>query len=263
MAAASGIPNGGNTCYLNSVIQCLRASGPFLDVVDSLPAATADSFANDLFESLYPPVPRKNLMHLIMSMRKDLGAGQVDPSHAFENIVTNLKAGESAEAAKAFESTMKQAIMCLECGESSDMSYSTPIVTCNPLFAWDDLESVLNDTLKSNVVVLDDDCAYACEHCKTKTKAVKTVSVQQYADVLVIAAQSRTHGMKACNISIDGNNYETIGIVVHTGADGNGHCVAYTRLAKKWYRCDDTCIVPVTIRQVDCQRPYMFFMQKV
>ena len=260
---ASGIPNAGSTCYLNSVLQCMRASSPFLDIIDTLPAASADSFANDLFECLYPPVPRKSLVNLVYSVQEDLGHGQVDPSHAFENLIANLKAGNCAAATKAFDTTMKQTITCLECGESSGMSYSTPIVTCNPLFAWDDLESVLNDTLKSNVVVLDDDCAYACENCKTKTKAVKRVSVEQYPDVLVVAAQSRSHGMKAGNITIDDNTYETSGVVVHTGGDGSGHVVAYTCLAGKWYRCDDTSVVPVTKRQVDGARPYMFFMKKV
>ncbi|CAH2053718.1 unnamed protein product [Thlaspi arvense] len=209
-----GLRNLGNTCYLNSVLQCLTYTPPLADFClrhkhssiceerkAECPFCLVEKrIAKSLTVDLAIDAPIK-ISHCLKLFAEHFKSGRQEDAHEFLRYVIDAchntclrlnklrakKGGEpldgDTEVKKIFGGALQSQVKCLSCGAESNKADEIMDISLEILHS-----SSVNESMRKffQPEILDGNNKYRCESCKNLVTARKQMSVLQAPDILVI-----------------------------------------------------------------------------
>ena len=225
-----GLPNLGNTCYINSILQCLRYSKDLVYMLKSHDTSNDSDLIKSLMELFYANAPRHYLNVFVRELSKTQEfklMRQCDAHELFlyltDSLFTQLKSYKNP-----FMGNLESTITCFVCKAKSvttypfaSLSVQIPLVACT-------VDQLLTDFCKQETLT----DKIMCDSCKVKQPCSKTLSVQP-AQLLAIHLK-RFNGMNKLytevliqdEIKIQSNKYRLYALCNHSGNSFGGHYTA-------------------------------------
>jgi len=255
-------PNLGNTCYLNSVLQCfiynkeiLNEQSPFITELKNI-TDKIDLSQNEEHKALVINI--KNLIPLFPFRRFE----QQDAHECILSFLELLK-----ENGKGYHGETKTTIKCLCCENIT--SVLEPFNSINLSINAKTLTEMFMKYLAKEIHN-DSENLYFCEKCNTTQQFEKKISLNKLPDNLIIVLKRYTFtGTKILSEvtfdetlkireSLTGSikDYILSGIINHNGNLYNGHYTNYICIHGVWLFIDDEVI---KIEKYTCKDAYILF----
>ena len=275
------LPNLGNSCYLNSILQILILCHHHLNILGEFNDINFDYL--DFFENLKSLITtsqhhsERNVNRDICSkLKSNLSKlhpeifdnnNQQDAHEAFLKICDTLDSGTKvilfipsqpdnldlsydSLLKKLFFGTLKTTNRCSICGLNSDNSESFRNISLNP--CNDINETFLSEWNRKKLRKL-------CRSCNKNTDHWETTSIQLKPNILVILFRrfrtQRTGRSVKINtkislpeeLTIPGFSGRLIGFIDHLGPSVNsGHYISNIKIGNSWFQCNDSHIFKTT-----------------
>lgn len=206
----AGLCNLGNTCFLNSVLQCLLYTPPLYNYLASTnhqQKCKAQGFCalcmfqkhcNLVLKTNHTAVKPVSIVHSLKAIAKPFRQGRQEDAHEFlryfvdslqksclQGQPTNLDPHSKATTAihKIFGGYHRSQVRCLECKKTSNTF--DPLLDINlDIKNCPSLTKALQRSIQSDT--LEGDNSYACPYCKKMTRAQKRFTVHRLPNVLTI-----------------------------------------------------------------------------
>ena len=292
--SCKGLCNLGNSCYFNSIVQCLYQCPSFREAIVTV---TADGLRVAVVKQLQilfvdmaavgnlPYInPRKCLtaaMNIPECKRVGMKVGgrQQDASEFLVHLLEHFHQ-KYRLLSDIFEGQLVSTHTCQHCFYSYTTNQPFKLYTLQM-----DLPSMLEEQTFDlyklidhfhRATILRD---YRCRQCDTLNSTEKEISIIALPRVLVILL-SRFRGLQKVNkyvsfpaqtsirYNIDGNEYNKqyriMGIVVHIGSSKRrGHYIAYVRDGERWFQINDHIVSAVRWSTVRKQKAYLIFFEQI
>ena len=270
-----GFVNIGNTCYMNSTLQCLRFTIP-LSKFFLLNDINTDNSLTDNFKSLvkkswieeksFPPINFKRSLGTIN--RRFMGSNQHDAHELLicilDQLNTSLLKQKITLINDLFRGYYKQTIKCTECNYESitKQEFTTLELPINGNNIHECLISYLSEEK------LDKNNMYKCEKCKKNVCAIKKLEIDELPNFLIITLKRFNRNQKINNnVSIPLKNfnllnsiYNLYGTVNHFGSLNGGHYTANVLHANDiWYNMNDSSCSQIDSNKISNNSVYIAF----
>ncbi|KAJ6752023.1 hypothetical protein OIU85_002444 [Salix viminalis] len=286
-----GLKNLGNSCYLNSVLQCLTYTPPLANFCLRLQhSSLCDSLANgegkrdcpfcilekQIVRSLSLDLPLDapaKIQSCLKIFAEHFRCGRQEDAHEFlryvidacHNTCLRLKklswkgienGGDGSVVKKIFGGALQSQVKCLCCNCESNKV--------------DEIMDISLDVLNSNSVrdamqkffqpeILDGNNKYKCENRDLRAYSVgRLISPIAFEEVLVLSSFM-------CKTSQDPQpKYNLFGTIVHSGCSlESGHYYAYIKdTIGRWYCCNDSYVTLSTLQEVLSEKAYILFFSR-
>jgi len=248
-----GFDNFGNTCYINSVLQCFIydpffRSLNFLDVSDIRPFIQKFFNENTSFKRFQQNDAHEFLMCFLELLVKHT-PGVPTPGPSLWN--TFLKENGYSKCINKYYGQSKKTIKCVCCKNVSTTFDHYNTINLNVPNKSIDTTSLFINYLKKEIHN-DPDNLYYCEACKSNQITEQKITLTIVPDTLIIVLKRYSASSKVysnvkydpeLNIRIDSDikKYYLKSIVNHSGRLYDGHYTAHVN-KDKWYYIDDSVI---------------------
>ena len=286
-----GLVNTGNTCYMNSALQCLYSIPDLVEWIRQQPAPTSIRNVIDSYVALVQSMwsgqfkvinPRELKDWVTRSAPIFFGSGQKD-SHEFMNSLLNAveSTDPSSILVSLFRIHTQSTVMGNGCSHRDTADGTTTFLSL-PL---PELESF--DRIKVSLVsLIEDFCReeemdgdYYCQSCHGYQSArQKTTIIAPFPQTLVVQLKRFPfdgtnrkldtfidYRLKYRNLLSNNDHYALCAVLVHDGSLAGGHYTAMTRdyLNNRWYRCNDSYVDEIDPRDIPSalitQHAYVLF----
>jgi len=277
-----GLPNFGNTCYINSVLQCLRYSKPLVFMLrDHRVNAKDNNKKEQLMESfvelLYADADPRDLHIFIQSLSVCSSQfrllRQCDAHELYLYVIDTFF--ETFPVAKfpkinnPFKGNLESTVTCNLCGNHS--------VSCHPFISLS-LEMDATVDKQSVSSMLDNYQSYEelkdpidCEKCKRRQPSKKILTIKE-CPTLIVLHLKRFNGVNKINtalnieknIAINKKPYKLTCLCNHSGTVYAGHYTS-TCLRKDdmWVVCNDNSINNIQDLPASTRVPYILFYEAI
>jgi len=228
-----GLPNLGNTCYLNSAVQLLLRNPEF----------NLDNVRNQPNQGI-----RKIKERLAKLSKKFAGNQQQDGGEALLYLLDEIK-----DPSYLFTERTRVKCKLLKC-----LHEEVTIRKSNVLFL--EITSSLDESyLKyKDSEKLEGDEMWFCPKCQEKRIASKRYFIDEYSENLIVYLKRfELRGTRYqknnsfINIPMEWrHNYQLHGAIIHSGNLNGGHYVCLGQEDNKWYLFDDSHVTEITNKTV-------------
>ena len=276
-----GLENPGLFCYMNAGMQCLLSMPKFVECM-------AKEFHSGNLEG---KESSSLVVKLIMAISK-MKAGVVKPAPLWVYVGKTFPVNKQHDMPEFFRFLVEQ--IENELGEENSIATSVlngelcSNVTCHiclnsskKLEKFIDLQIDQSESVEKSIRFYTEDellgNMYYCGVCKTKTQALKSFSIAQAPNYLILQVKRFRQVPRPQKLSffiryrrrmtvttlLKDCNYELLAVGVHIGSINSGHYVAYVKKSRSWYCFDDSICTKVTIKCVLAQQAYLLVYRLV
>lgn len=273
----NGLPNFGNTCYINSVLQVLRYQKPLVYmlrdfVTDPHTHDKKEQLLGSFVELLFADADVRELRLLVRNLSQVSDQfrllRQCD-SHELYLFLVDTFFEKNDSLKNPFKGTLGSTITCQTCGNQSITK--TPFISLslemkqsiNPLKVTEMLDDF------KRVEMLDD--TVECDRCKRKQRCTKQLHIEEAPKLLVFHLK-RFVGLSKNQdpikiekeIIVNNKKYRLSSLCNHTGSARAGHYTA-TCLRKDslWVVCNDAKINKIQDIPPVSSVPYIVFYESI
>ena len=266
-----GLPNMGNTCYIASIIQCLRFSRKIVAQLQKHDTSKDTPLVRSLVELLYSSSTKQmyNLFvrSLAASNREFQLLRQCDAHELYLFLIDTLYT-EHKKYNNLFSGQLQSTVTCCECNYSSITMY--PFISLSLEMSTKPFQSV-PELLEQFFRTESLEDKIDCERCKTKQQSTKNLQVSNSPPLLAIHLKRFMGMMKnnaeielSKNIQVRNSAYELYAVCNHSGSLHGGHYTAACKKKNKtWVLCNDNFISELYTMPVRSAEPYILFYVRV
>ena len=242
-----GLPNLGNTCFFNSVIQSIRYTRPIVEYLHS-------KENDDLLELLYCYPSEKALQSVVKSLPSH-GFRRFFQADAHEYMLCLLDILYEKFNCDMFRGELKSRLECLRCRNCSTVK--SPFHTLSVSKGISVVHAIQNNFHREIV-------HYKCEKCH-HNEHKKLLSFTPNKVLIVHLKRFDAKGHKLdYDIEINSpSNYELKSVICHDGTCEYGH---YTAVCKKsngqWIVCNDNHVTEIDNIPKKSKLPYVLIYVK-
>ena len=263
-----GLPNLGNTCYINSIVQCLRYSKNLVYMLKTHDGKQDTQLIRSLVELFYANTPVHYLHVFVKELNKTPEfkiMRQCDAHELFlyltDSLFTQLK-----NYTNPFTGQLQSTIRCSVCSTVSKTQYPFASISVQMPMLQCTVDQLIADFCKTEM--LSD--LIECESCKIKTKSTKQLMIKP--GKLVAVHLKRFNGISKIytevviqeHIFIGGNKYMLYATCNHSGTPFGGH---YTATCMKrdgsWILLNDSHVGNLSSVPNKSDRPYILFYVQI
>ena len=279
-----GLPNLGNTCYLNSIVQCLLScnhESKFLrnvnfndiDLIDALRQENnkfdikrirdilcrSDPFfrnseQQDAHEALL------KVLHIIHSHTKYNLMEGMDSSQQGSQLSTSL-------VKRAFYGSFIRTVTCVTCKyQISDTEEFADLVVQVDKDVKTSLSSSMTCSVVKSCVVCEIDTRHNIVRKVLQQPSISLIQINRFKQLQTGRIHKDMSGT-ICNdkLNTSGFNGYLIAMILHTGTStNNGHYTSVVRSGESWYICNDSDIKSVRYRDIcSSNEVYILFYSRV
>ena len=289
-----GLKNLGNSCYFNSVVQCLYHCPIFRGAIELVaPEALTVVVVNQLqmlFRDMagvgsFPYITPIKCLTAAMNIAECKRAGMIvngpqqDVAEFLGHLLEHFHQ-KFRPLSDIFEGQFVSTHTCHHCAYSYPTTQPFKLYTLQ-MDVPTTLEIQTFDLYKlmdhfHRETILSD---YCCTQCGTQNSTEKKITTIALPRLLVIHL-SRFRGLQkidkyvrfpaqaSIKYNIDGDEYYTqyriMGIVVHIGSSiAGGHYVAYVRAVENWFKMNDHIVSAVRWQTVRRKKAYLLFYEQI
>ncbi|OMJ84054.1 hypothetical protein SteCoe_14925 [Stentor coeruleus] len=258
---SSGFKNVGNTCFLNSTLQCLLHTPPMHNLSHSCSKGFCIVCAVRRLYNSRSSVPEEFLMSIPRLSRQFQIGRQADAHELLRFLVDRIEPKDFKE--KIFGGQLQSTVKCKECRYES--------VTNEPFFdlslevSGNDIEKCITDFCREEI--LSGENRYNCPQCKRKTVATKQFLIKTAPNILTIQLKRFTNQGKKDSrtvrfgetITLDSSLlysqpiiYRLYAVLVHVGFGcRSGHYYSFIKAPNDmWFEANDSCISQASLSRV-------------
>lgn len=244
--SVQGLPNIGNSCYLNSAIQVLKCC-PLLSRILHLPGYQSQNFMARFLGPVIDGLvnnPRLVLQQLVQKRKVQAGA-QEDSHEAILEILDSIQPSKDVFGEEVynlfqdvFKVGVKYTIDCPDCKyHSTTVQYDT--------FLYADYAEKLSTSMNEYFK----DVTIPCENCKGDNAVRRTILKHLPKNLFICLKRYHNLGSSMSmplEIKIGRNAFDLTGYVIHYGSLFGGHYVAEVKKDNQWYLCNDNNVTEIS-----------------
>lgn len=247
-----GLENLGNSCYMNSILQCLARAPEFLETLQT----TTDPLLVSLVQLLSTMRQQGKVADVLRAFRRALGTHlpkfkSTKQEDAKDLLLELLAYTERAHrpAAELFYGKRADKVTCTRCGNQTPAEAELFLVPIERRLDSTDITSYLQRA-QNDEFQLTGDNRLQCGRCQSQSDASVVSKIVKSPKLLVVyiepfdlAGRRIRHSISVTEqVTLLGRKYALYALVHHYGASiHSGHFTATVRYGE-WYRCDDSSV---------------------
>ena len=243
-----GLPNHGNTCYLNSALQCLLQVPQLSNYMILTKLESEDKFTHEyqkLVKTFWTTsITSINVIELLIIFTNKFpqfnNNNQQDCQEVFICILELLEESCPGYINKIFYSTMIQETLCKD-----NKSLKNVITNIHIIYPTKQkkLSNLIEDYQDWNIIENYED-NIGVKHYVASTRTI----FKESSPVLVFSMRMYNEKIKIILdefLEINNRKYELFCTSTHHGSTRGGHYVAYTKHKGQWFLKDDESSIPI------------------
>ncbi|CAG9318612.1 unnamed protein product [Blepharisma stoltei] len=271
---STGFKNLGNTCFLNSTLQCLLYTPPIQNVKHQCNKVFCVLCALKKLFTSRSNIPEEFLRN-IPRFGRQFSLGRQEDAHELLRFLVN-RLGPNDFIQSTFGGTLRSKVQCQTCQYES-LTYE-PYLDLSLEVISSDLEKCLAHFCRKEK--LDGPNKYFCERCKAKMPATKQYTIKTAPMILTLHLKRFTNtGKKDMRqvkfpekLSIDPflllkgeSDYQLYAVLIHVGYTcRSGHYYAFLKAPNDmWYEANDSSISQASFsRVINHSSAYILFYKR-